>query len=213
MSKSKAKFYVVWKGRKTGVFPTWESCKEQIFGFQGALYKGFATRQDAEQAFRSGHQGYMATSSNSSSTKQKGLIGKSAIIKPSISVDAACSGNPGLMEYQGVDTENGTVFFHQGPYKNGTNNIGEFLAIVHALALLKKKNHPKLPIYTDSKTAISWVKKKKCNTKLEEITGNEELFEMIDRAENWLKMNTWENPILKWETSSWGEIPADFGRK
>src|SRR5690606_37218494 len=123
------------------------------------------------------------------------------------------SGNPGLMEYQGVDSESSKVIFHQGPYKNGTNNIGEFLAIVLALALLKKQMHPKLPIYTDSKTAIGWVKKKKCNTKLEELPDNKELSEMIKRAEDWINKNSWENPILKWETSSWGERPADFGRK
>ena len=116
------------------------------------------------------------------------------------------------MEYRGVDTLSGKEIFRQGPYFDGTNNIGEFLAIVHGLALLKKKNS-NLPVYTDSMTAISWVRKRKANTKLELTARNAILFELIERAEKWLKTNTWSNPILKWETQCWGEIPADFGRK
>ena len=53
-------------------------------------------------------------------------------------VDAACSGNPGPMEYQCIDLATGAQVFHFGPI-HGTNNIGEFLAIVHALALMEKQ--------------------------------------------------------------------------
>ena len=130
----------------------------------------------------------------------------------SISVDAASSGNPGIMEYQGVDTKTKKQLFLQGPFPEGTNNIGEFLAIVHGLAHLKKNNSDRL-IYTDSKTAMSWVKKKTCNTKLVRNSKNEALFELVDRAISWLKANTYKTTIVKWETKAWGEIPADFGRK
>jgi ribonuclease HI len=94
----------------------------------------------------------------------------------------------------------------------GTNNIGEFLAIVHALAFLKK-HEVNIPVYTDSLTALKWVKDKKVKTKLKETPENEELFELIERAVNWLNNNTYNNAILKWDTKNWGEIPADFGRK
>jgi ribonuclease HI len=104
------------------------------------------------------------------------------------------------------------LVFKKGPFFDGTNNIGEFLAIVHALALLKKHNS-EVPIFSDSKTAISWVKAKKSNTKLDPTGRNAELFELIKRAEDWLKDNTYKNKILKWETKWWGENPADFGRK
>ena len=130
----------------------------------------------------------------------------------SISVDAASSGNPGKMEYRGVDTKSKKQLFIQGPFEEGTNNIGEFLAIVHGLAFLKKIDSDKI-IYTDSRTAISWVKKKNCNTKLEPNEKNRALFELIDRALIWLKNNTYKTPVVKWETKAWGEIPADFGRK
>lgn len=126
-------------------------------------------------------------------------------------VDAACSGNPGPMEYRGVHIPSGRQIFHFGPVQ-GTNNIGEFLAIVHALALLKQKNSA-MPVYSDSRTAQIWVQKRKCKTTLKRNEQTEPLFAIIARAERWLQNNTWTNPILKWDTENWGEIPADFGRK
>jgi len=204
----KKKFYVVWKGLKPGIYDNWNECEKQIKGFEGALYKSFETYTDAEKAFISKPHQYFT---KKKSTIASLIAGITPVI-PSISVDAACAGNPGLMEYKGVDTETKKQIFHNGPYKYGTNNIGEFLAIVHALAILKKHNS-NLPIYTDSITALSWIKAKKARTKLEQIPQNKELFELIQRAENWLNTNTWENKLLKWETEIWGEIPADFGRK
>ena len=130
----------------------------------------------------------------------------------SIAVDAASSGNPGIMEYQGVDTRTKKRLFKQGPFPEGTNNIGEFLAIVHGLAFLKERSSDRV-LYSDSRTAISWVRKKRCNTKLEPNARNKSLFELIGRAERWLETNSYSTPIVKWETAAWGEIPADFGRK
>lgn len=127
-------------------------------------------------------------------------------------VDAACSGNPGPMEYRGIDLATGQVVFHFGPMR-GTNNIGEFLAIVHALALMQQRNLLDKTIYSDSYNAILWVSKRKCKTKLENTPVNAPLFEIIARAEQWLQTHTYRNPIIKWETKKWGEVPADFGRK
>ena len=133
-------------------------------------------------------------------------------VMDSIAVDAACSGNPGMMEYQGVDVRTGYQIFHLGPLEQGTNNVGEFLAIVHAIALFYK-NNPKLTIYSDSQTAIKWVKNRKTRTRLEPTEKNRSIFNLIQRAEKWLQENTFSNPVLKWDTDKWGEIPADFGRK
>jgi ribonuclease HI len=116
------------------------------------------------------------------------------------------------MEYRGVDTATGAEVFHKGPFKNSTNNIGEFLALVHGLAQLKQQNSP-LPIYTDSRTAIAWVRQKKCKTTLSPEIANPIVTDLVARAENWLKTNTFSTQIYKWETELWGEIPADFGRK
>ena len=139
-------------------------------------------------------------------------MSRNSFIRASLSVDAACSGNPGRMEYRGVYTDSGEEIFHVGPFEQGTNNIGEFLALVHGLALLKKQNSP-LPVYSDSVSAMAWVRNKKAKTTLIKNEVNQSLFELVERAEKWLKTNTYTTTILKWETQDWGEIPADFGRK
>lgn len=205
--KSGTKFYVVWKGRKTGIFSSWDECKDQILGFEGAQYKSFKTLPEAENAL---DQPYSPQYKNNS--KPDTVPVNTKPIKDSIAVDAAWSTSTLKMEYQGVFVATGKLLFHQGPYEDATNNIGEFLAIVHALAMCKKENINK-PVYTDSKTAMSWIKNKKANTKLVHTEKNKELFEIIERAEKWLAENKWSNRVLKWETKIWGEIPADFGRK
>ena len=212
MSKKK-KFYVVWNGRKTGVFTSWKVCKAQIDGFDGAQYKSFADLDAAEKASEGKYDDYKGknTKKPTLSSSEKAKYGSP--ILESISVDAACAGNPGKMEYRGVLTHNKQQIFIKGPFKRGTNNIGEFLALVHGIALLKSKNQHNLPIYSDSKIAMSWIRQKKCKTNLHFDASNKDLLELIKRAENWLKENTFKNPILKWETKAWGEIPADFGRK
>lgn len=202
----KQKWYVVWKGKTPGIYDSWEECKRQIEGFESALYKSFDSPGKAEKAYNSSAWDYIGK--NSSSSK----IVFAEIIPDSLSVDAACSGNPGVMEYRGVYTATGEEIFRSPCFAEGTNNIGEFLALVHGLALLKKQNSV-LPVYSDSKNAILWVKNKKCKTKLAPTERNSYLFELIRRAENWLKNNNYKNQLIKWDTKSWGEIPADFGRK
>ena len=213
MGKKKKKYYTIWKGHKIGVFETWSDCKAQITNFEGAQYKSFESFDAAKEASKGNYFDYVgkkAEFKSELSTEKLKIIGQPNY--NSISVDAASSGNPGIMEYRGVDTKTKKQLFIQGPFPEGTNNMGEFLAIVHGLALLKK-NNSNLILYTDSKTAISWVKKKRCNTKLERNEKNKTLFELVERAENWLKTNTYTTVIVKWETKAWGEIPADFGRK
>lgn len=207
---AKPKFYVVWSGRKTGVFTTWDECRRSTEGFTGARFKAFATKAEAEAAFRQNPSAHIKARAASNVKKSKPTGGFN---RESIAVDAACSGNPGPMEYQGVDVASGEQLFRMGPYDDGTNNVGEFLGIVHGLAYLKEKGLPTRIVYSDSRIAIGWVRKGKCNTKLARTGRNAKLFEYIERAEKWLKTNAYHNPILKWETEIWGEIPADFGRK
>ena len=209
MSK-KQKFYVVWEGRKTGVFSTWAECSAQVSGYSGAKYKSFSHRAVAEEAFQGSYEDYKGKSN--SNHVQDWLFEVGGAIAESYSVDAACSGNPGMMEYRGVHTKGGKEIFRKGPYPDGTNNVGEFLALVHALALFKKTGDSS-PIYSDSRIAMSWVRQKKCKTNLIRGKKNTEIFELIDRSENWLKENEYPNKIMKWDTKAWGEIPADFGRK
>jgi ribonuclease HI len=213
MTKKKKKYYTVWKGHHTGVFETWEDCQAQIKDFKGALYKSFTTFDAAKKALKENYKDYVGKTSVFKSDLTKVQLKKIGLPNyNSISVDAASSGNPGKMEYRGVNTKTKKQLFKQGPFEEGTNNIGEFLALVHGLAFLKQRNSNKI-IYTDSKTALSWVKKKTCNTKLKRTNKNKQLFELVERALDWLNDNSYITTVVKWETKAWGEIPADFGRK
>ncbi|MEY8020523.1 viroplasmin family protein [Muriicola sp. SD30] len=208
----KSKFYVVWKGKVPGIYESWDACKKQISGTKGAQYMSFPTREQAEKAYNSSYAAYKGSKKKEPRLSATELLKIGEPNMHSIAVDAASSGNPGKMEYRGVDTRTKKQLFRQGPFPEGTNNIGEFLAIVHGLAFLKERKSDRV-LYTDSRTAMSWVRKKKCNTKLQPNAKNKGLFELVERAEIWLKKNSYKTPVVKWETSAWGEIPADFGRK
>jgi len=204
------KYYVVWNGRKPGIYRTWAECEKQTKGFKGAAFKSYQSLEEAEKAFNQGGS-FGQKAAKGSSSKKQANTSLEAINENSISVDAACSGNPGLMEYRGVHTKTGEVLFHYGPVF-GTNNIGEFLGIVHALSLLQIQGK-NTTIYSDSMTALSWVRNKKANTTLVRDKRTEELWQLIERAEKWLKENAYTNKLLKWDTNKYGEIKADFGRK
>lgn len=208
------KYYAVLKGRKTGIFTSWADCEEQISGFSGALYKSFRTRGEAEAALGLIDQAVLFPNAQRKVKwkEAKNVVPASELIPDSVCVDASCLGNPGDVEYRGIYTATREVIFHKKPMSNGTNNLGEFLAIVHALAHLQNQGS-NIPIYSDSETAIIWVRNKKVRTKLERKSNNEEIFSLVDRGLRWLENNEYANSILKWDTVSWGEIPADFGRK
>ncbi|MFD1292761.1 viroplasmin family protein [Lutibacter holmesii] len=209
---AKRKFYVVWNGHKKGVFTSWNVCKKHITDFSGAQYKSFASKDEAEKAFKGRYEDYVGKNTKKVVLSADELKKYGKPILESLSVDAACAGNPGKMEYRGVDTKTKKQYFIQGPFEKGTNNIGEFLALVHGLGFLKQKKSD-IPIYSDSRIAMSWVKKGQCRTNLQITSENKALFDLVKRAEKWLKENTYTTQILKWETKAWGEIPADFGRK
>ncbi|SFF02275.1 ribonuclease H1 domain-containing protein [Alteribacillus iranensis] len=197
MAKKK-KWYVVWKGRKPGVYNNWVECEKQVKGYAGASFRSFPSEKEARDAFEN--------------NKSHSLGEQTHYMEDSISVDVGSHGNPGFVEYKGVYTKTGeVVFFHPG-IEMGTNNMGEFLAIVHALAYLKKKSSS-IPVYSDSATAMKWVRQKKANSSLKRTPETEQIWQLIEKAENWLHDNTWENPLLKWDTKAWGEIKADYGRK
>ena len=213
----KYKYYVVWEGLAPGIYDTWEECRLQVENVKGAKYKSFDSKEAAVRAFRGKPEDHLGILNRvAQAMHQVNTVAEASSRSPyivdSIAVDAACSGNPGDMEYRGVYVPTRQEIFRIGPFPEGTNNIGEFLAIAHGLALLKKKNSS-LPIYSDSANALLWVKNKKCKTKLQRNERNSPIFDLIERAEKWLETNTYTTPLLKWETRKWGEIPADFGRK
>ena len=208
MANDKRKWYVVWQGTEPGVCDSWAECELRVKGFPGARYKAFNSQQEAVEAFRNdpGEMDILRAIARGPHE----VVNYEAIpdiVRDSIAVDGACSGNPGVMEYRGVDVPTGVELFHQGPFADATNNIGEFLAIVHALALFTNQGNDHTAVYSDSKTALAWIRAK------QRTDANARLFEIVGRAERWLQTHTWSNALLKWNTAEWGEIPADFGRK
>lgn len=203
----KPKWYVVWSGNEPGIYTSWDDAQRQIHGVSGARYKAFERYADAREAFERGPEP-ISRSSRAVPTPPpiRGCL------VPSFAVDAACDMTTGVMEYRGVDVETGAEIFRMGPYPDSSNNIGEFLALVHCLAFCKQRGLRE-PIYTDSRTALSWIRHRKAKTTVERTKANIPVFELVARAERWLETNTYPNPVLKWDTKEWGENPADFGRK
>jgi ribonuclease HI len=208
-AKKKTMYYVVWEGVTPGIYTDWDEARKQLSGFKKPVFQTFASKETAEQAFKDGPEKYKGKDYKNTKKLSKADLEKYGDpIELSLAVDAAHSSRTQMFEYQGVITESGTRVFHAGPFPNGSNNVGEFLAIVHGLAYLKK-NRSDLPIYSDSKTAMAWVRDKAAKT----MVKDKKTMELVKRGEKWLKENKYPNQILKWHTKVWGEIPADFGRK
>lgn len=210
MAKWKKKFYVVRKWKKNWIFDSREKCKECVNWYSDAKYKNFSNLADAETALNEWREKYYNSDSRKTEKIDKNQIYKTVpFFKASIAVDAACSLNPWILEYRWIDLQTWNEIFHE-KFELWTNNIGEFLAIVHGLKYLEWNDEK--AIYSDSRNAISRVEAKKCKTQFD-FNQCEKLKSAIENAEIWLK-NYWiKNKILKWNTEEWGEIPADFGRK
>jgi len=207
MTKQK-KYYTVRKWKQIWVFDNRDDCKRSVQWFQWAEYKSFLSRVVAEEALKQSYKKIVK-----SKTTINILDTEIPFEKKSIAVDAACSGNPGVMEYRGVELEKSWKQIFIQKFEIWTNNIGEFLAIVHGLSYLKEEKLEKFAIYTDSKIAINRVLKKKSKTKLEKTEQSKNLFEIIKRAEQRLQNNKYKTKIIKRDTKNRWEIPADFGRK
>jgi len=219
---SKQRYYVVWEGRVPGVYDNWNDCEEQVINYPGARYKSFANAAEAAKAFRSGTDDtslsdlgtflIAAADHRASAPGSPSLLDNPDIDHDAWAVDASCKGNPGIMEYRGVEVKTGKVLFNVGPFNDATNNIGEFLAIVHALAEMYRRNEWH-NIYSDSKTAQAWVRNRQVKTRLKPTEANKNLFQLMGRGLAWIRTHSWPIKILKWQTDLWGEIPADYGRK
>lgn len=213
------KFYVVFRGYNPGVYDNWDEVKEQTEGFPGALFKGYSSSEEAGEAYRNftGSEDRdelfrLINGSKPATSSPQSWKDNPEVDHDAWAVDASCMGNPGKMEYRGVDLKTGEEIFRVGPFDDATNNIGEFLALVHAMALMAKKGEYH-NIYSDSKTAMSWWRNRKVKTSLKETERNGKVFELLARASVWVNTHQFPMRIVKWQTERWGEIPADFGRK
>lgn len=141
--------------------------------------------------------------------------------KLGIVVDGSTRGNPGPSEYRAIDLQTGEILFHK---KIGiaTNNITEFIALGHALLYCLDKKI-KTTIYSDSQTALSWLKKGDINSNLSNNERTKVAIDFLNRIIlklsnidikfDGLDLICGDIVITKWYTSEYGEIPADFGNK
>lgn len=216
MAGTRRKFYVVWVGYSPGIYDSWEECRLQTEGFPGARYKAYDSQLEATEAYRGDPEEQLALMRGLAEYMKKPVVNYEAIPglrTDAIAVDGACARNPGPMEYRGVRVATGEELFRIGPMAGGTNNIAEYLAIIHCAALLHRQGDYSTPIYSDSRTALSWIRKRASNTKIVPTAENSRVREVLERANRWIAANEIVNPLLKWDTDNWGEIPADFGRK
>ncbi len=201
----KQKYYVVWVGRALGVFNTWEECQQSISGFPGAKHKAFDCPKEAQAALSDGwemHWGKAAITETGS--KPDGLC---------LCVGAAWNVETRVLKYCGVLHPEWASTFHLNSIPGATNNIGEFLAIVYALAWLKEQGIS-APVYSDSITALSWVRRKSVQScAVGSAHASAKVEKMIAHSLKWLNDNTDHNPVCKWNTSEWGENPAHFERR
>lgn len=233
------KYYVVWAGRHPGIYDSWDEAQAQVAHWPGARFKSFKSKTDAIRAFRSESASdtealatlllqadAKATRTEPSSAVTSAVPSRgsasaatampwraiASVDQHGVAVDASCLGNPGTMEYRAVSLATGKEIFRMGPFRNSTNNIGEYLALVHILALCEQKK-VKCTIYSDSATGMAWLRNRRSKSTLQRTADNADSFNLLDRADKWVREHTWSNPVVKWDTKRWGEIPADFGRK
>ena len=159
------KFYVVWRGVKTGVFDDWPTTLALVDGFPGARYKSFPTRAEAESAFRSG-----APPRNTGSTSgarprvlRTDHADAVAAFDSVIFCDGACEPNPGKAGSGMAVYRAGAISsLWYGAYNPfGTNNTAELNALLQALmfARLELEANRTVQVRSDSTYGLNAVTK------------------------------------------------------
>ncbi|MGB1197395.1 MAG: ribonuclease H family protein [Thalassotalea sp.] len=166
------KFYVVWKGEKTGVFDDWGTVQRLTAGRSDAQFMGFPSKAEAESAFKASYtKALMNRSKNgtgSSTAKRTSSLGNAPVapaIKADVQIycDGACSPNPGK-------SGTGVAVYQQkkltdlwyGLYNaNGTNNTAELNGLLASFKLAKQylATNEHVQILSDSKYSIDSITK------------------------------------------------------
>jgi ribonuclease HI len=214
------KHYVVWVGNNTGVFDNWAETQKATSGAKGAKFKSFPNITEANKAFTESYELHYGNSDGEKSTsgKIKVKITKKLDLKAYLTVDAAYNGKES--EWRGVmcgtDFPHEPEIFRSPVHSGGSNNIGEFLALIEGICYLLKSNQLHIPIYSDSKTALAWHRNKEHkSTVIDNKINDPVMMNKFFKSFDFLNGKAKElNYILeKWHTKEWGEIAADFGRK
>ncbi|CAH9058473.1 Ribonuclease H [Pseudoalteromonas sp. CIP111854] len=163
------KYYVIWTGRETGIFTTWDKCKSLVDGFAGAKYKSYSSLEEAQSAFSGklsltplkAKQRAKTNKSNITSLCQKEIDAMPFDIK--IYTDGACDPNPGKAGTGlAVYKQNELSELWYGLYQAiGTNNTAELRGLAQALLLAKEylASNFSVVIFCDSRYSIDCVTK------------------------------------------------------
>lgn len=199
-----ARYYVVWKGRRPGIYDSWEACKAQVDGFPNARFKAFPTLNIARRALELGPR---------AAELPTWFLAEPGPEVPSVAVDAAASQAHGPVLYRGVVLlpEGHTKLLFEGQLPEATVNAGEFVALVEALCRLHEQGCV-LPVYTDSRVALTWYQKGGPPEKVRRA-WSEALRRAVEDAAAWLAAHPGPWDVRFWDTPNWGENPADFGHK
>ena len=186
--------YAVWQGRRTGIFTKWEEARAQIDGYPSPGFAAFLSRAEAERELEE---------------RRRLLAPAGPPPEAGIAVDAACAGAVGPLEYRGIDLRTGETVFAEGPVDAGTNNLGEFLAIVRALEMLDRQEVSG-PIWSESDVAIAWVGEGRHRSSVKPTDRNRELRRRLCRAELFLVDAPAPADVRRWRSDAWGAIPVEF---
>lgn len=215
---AKKKFYAVKKGRKPGIYQTWNEAKSQVSGFKGAIFKGFATEAEA-QKYMNNNQEYMNTNqgtyvdSKTVDQSQYDLI---------VHTDGGCR-NHGNYKGGSVKTTDPSawayriegsdkLFYNSDGDWGMTNNYMELLAIIEALAKLKNEhlNNKKILFICDSKYALEvsdldWLRKQVYTNR--QYVPNQNLWTMLYKQ---LTQDFKDNITWSWVKGHSGEAGNEF---
>jgi ribonuclease HI len=160
MSDARKRYYAVIRGRKTGIFTSWfgaGGAQEQVKGFPCAVYRGFASRQEAEDYFSQGaaERSIVARQPAKESLSKPAPPVKGRYV--SIYTDGGCINNPGPGGYGAIVIVGSSRVELTGGYRFTTNNRMELTACIVALRTLKERSRAVLT--TDSQYVVNGIQK------------------------------------------------------
>ena len=152
------KYYAVLKGMKTGIFETWDACKESVDGYPGAQYKSFKTLDEARVYL--GEEVEVTTVVKNSKAPLGNEKREDALVayvdgSYEHSVQTYGFGCVFLLPDGSIYTENGGG---QNPESAALRNVtGEMLGAMFAVQFAMKNGFSKIEIRYDYEGIEKWV--------------------------------------------------------
>jgi len=197
-------YYVVWQGHAPGIYQKWPDCRKQIENYPEPRYKKFESLDEANHAYRKGIEHYRKRKSG----PQKMSRRAPKFRRDSLLVHTKVQGES--MQINATYLKNNQKIFFVD-FQRGNPEIGQFLATVKALKLLRKRS-PTMPVYVPSLKVLNAINHKflydpYLGQRHIHDPWHEKLRECMFAAINWLKRNDYQNPVLHWNSTYWGEPP------